>query len=111
MVVYGSIPRAAWKKNPHSGGGLWQEKLMDRIREEIRDYIVSEFLPGEKPENLKGDTELRSTGILDSVSTLRVVSFIEKKCGIEVEAHEASVENFESIDSIVAFVQSKSAAA
>lgn len=84
---------------------------MDQIREEIREYIVSEFLPGEELGNLRDETELRSTGILDSVSTLQVVSFIEEKCGIAVEAHEASAENFESINSIVAFIRSKKAAA
>jgi acyl carrier protein len=80
---------------------------MGNIREEIRQYILSEFLPGEKPSNLGDDTPLRTSGILDSVSTLRVVSFVEERYGIEVEAHEASVENFDSIAAIAAFVQSK----
>jgi len=80
---------------------------MDNIREEIRQYILSEFLPGEKPSNLGDDTPLRTSGILDSVSTLRVVSFVEERYRIEVEAHEASVDNFDSIAAIAAFVESK----
>lgn len=84
---------------------------MDNLKEEIRQYILSEFLPGEKASNLKDDTPLRTSGILDSVSTLRLVSFIEQRCGIEVEAHEASVENFDSIDSMMSFIESKKAAA
>jgi acyl carrier protein len=80
---------------------------MDNIREEIRQYILSEFLPGEKPSNLGDDTLLRTSGVLDSVSTLRVVSFVEERYGIEVEAHEAGVENFDSIAAIATFVQSK----
>lgn len=80
---------------------------MDNIKEEIRQYILSEFLPGEKPANLQDDTPLRTSGVLDSVSTLRVVSFVEERYGIEVEAHEAGVENFDSITAIAAFVQSK----
>ena len=80
---------------------------MDNIKEEIRQYILSEFLPGEKPSNLQDDTPLRTSGILDSVSTLRVVSFVEERYGIEVEAHEAGVENFDNIAAIAAFVQSK----
>ena len=83
---------------------------MDNMKEEIRQYILSEFLPGEKASNLKDDTPLRTSGILDSVSTLRVVSFIEERYGIEVEAHEAGVENFDSIAAIASFVQSKKAA-
>ena len=80
---------------------------MDNVREEIRQYILSEFLPGEKPSNLRDDTPLRTSGILDSVSTLRVVNFVEERYGIEVEAHEAGVDNFDSIAAIATFVQSK----
>jgi len=80
---------------------------MDSMNEEIRQYILSEFLPGEKPSNLRDDTALRTSGVLDSVATLRLVTFIEERFGITVEAHEAGVENFDSINSIVAFVESK----
>jgi acyl carrier protein len=84
---------------------------MDDIREEIRRFVLAEFLPGEKPSNLRDDTPLHSSGILDSVATLKTVSFIEERYGIEVEAHEASAENFENIESIAAFIESKTAAA
>jgi acyl carrier protein len=80
---------------------------MENAKEELRQYILSEFLPGEKPSNLRDDTPLRTSGILDSVATLRLVSFVEEHYGIEVEAHEAGVENFDSIDSIVSFIKSK----
>jgi acyl carrier protein len=84
---------------------------MDQIKEDLRQFILAEFLPGEKPANLKDDTSLRSSGILDSVATLKTVTFVEERYGIEVEAHEASVENFDSIESIASFVQSKKGAA
>jgi len=84
---------------------------MDNIKEDLRQYILSEFLPGEKASNLQDDTPLRTSGVLDSVSTLKVVNFVEEHYGITVEAHEASVENFDSINSIAAFVQSKRVAA
>jgi acyl carrier protein len=80
---------------------------MENIKEDIRQYVISEFLPGEKPSNLRDDTPLRTGGILDSMATLRLVGFIEDHYGIEVEAHEASVENFDSLDSIAAFVSLK----
>ena len=80
---------------------------MTDIKDEIRQYVLSEFLPGEKPSNLHEDTPLRTSGILDSVGTLRMVSFIEERFGIEVEAHEAGVENFDRIEDIAAFIQRK----
>ena len=80
---------------------------MNNLREELRQYILKEFLPGEKPSNLHDDTPLQTGGILDSVATVKLVTFVEEQNRIEVEAHEAGVENFDSIDSIAAFVASK----
>lgn len=82
---------------------------MDNIKEDLRQFILKEFLPGEKPANLKDETPLRSSGILDSVGTLRTVEYVEERYGIEVEAHEAGLENFDSIDAIASFVASKKA--
>jgi acyl carrier protein len=84
---------------------------MEGVKEEIRQYILSEFLPGEKASNLRDDTPLRTSGILDSMSTLRLVDFVEEHYGIEVEAHEASVENFDSIESIASFIRNKKGSA
>lgn len=81
------------------------------MNEDLRQYILSEFLPGEKPSNLRDDTPLRTSGVLDSVATLRLVSFVEERYGIEVEAHEAGVENFDTIQSIVSFIKSKKGSA
>ena len=83
---------------------------MENIREELRQFILEEFLPGEKASNLKDDTPLLTSGILDSVATLRLVSFIEEHCGIEVEAHEVGNDNFDSIESIASFIESKQSA-
>jgi acyl carrier protein len=41
---------------------------------------------------------------------LRLVSFVEDRYGIEVEAHEAGVENFDRIDSIASFIRDKGGA-
>lgn len=80
-----------------------------QIKEQVRQYILKEFLPGESPANLKDDTPLRTSGVLDSMATLQVVTFVEENFGIEVEAHEAGVENFDSLNSIAAFVVQKKA--
>jgi acyl carrier protein len=80
---------------------------MEDPKEAIRQYILAEFLPGETASNLKDDTALKDSGILDSVATIRVVSFLEEHFGISVEAHEAGGEDFDTIESIAALVASK----
>ncbi|OFW08467.1 MAG: acyl carrier protein [Acidobacteria bacterium RIFCSPLOWO2_12_FULL_59_11] len=82
---------------------------MDNIREEIRQYILSQFLPGERSTNLQDDTPLLTSGIVDSLGMLRMIGFIEQRFGIEVDAHDATVDNFERIQEIAAFIESKRA--
>ena len=60
---------------------------MDEIRLAVHDYILREFLPGEDADELTGDTPLISGGVLDSISTLKLVSFIEDHFNVTVEAH------------------------
>ena len=79
----------------------------DQIKEEIRQYVLNEFLPGEKSSNLHDDTPLRSSSIIDSVGLLRMIEFLENRYTIQVEAHEAGIENFDRIEDIATFIQNK----
>lgn len=80
------------------------------MNDEIRQYILTEFLPGESAANLRDDTPLRTGGVLDSMATLKLVAFVEQTYGIEVDAHEAGIDNFDCIRDIAAFVERKRAA-
>lgn len=73
----------------------------------IKSFILHEFLPGEDPEALRADTPLMSSGILDSLATLKLITFLEQEFGIKIEAHEADEENFETIESIRRLVEAK----
>ena len=82
---------------------------MNEIKQQIRQFL-SELLPDGKISGLGDDTPLRTSGILDSMGLLRLVSLVEEKFGIEVSAYEAGIENFDRIDDIAAFVERKRAA-
>lgn len=84
--------------------------MVDQIKEEIRQYVLTEFLPGEKASNLHDDTPLRTSGIIDSTGLLRLIDFIESRYKIQVEAYEAGVENFDRIQDIASFIQKKQTA-
>jgi acyl carrier protein len=77
------------------------------MKEELRTYIVSAFLPGESPESLKDDTLLRTSGLMDSMGLLRLVGFVENQYGIELKAHDTSIENFDTIDAIADLIERK----
>lgn len=80
---------------------------MSDIRNVVRGFILQHCLPGEPPESLRDDAPLRTSGLLDSQASLRLVSALEAAAGIEIEAHEVSDDNFDTVDDIVAFVEDK----
>ena len=83
---------------------------LQEIHETVKAYILDTFLPGEDPEALTSDTPLISGGILDSISTVKLVTFLEEKYGIIFQAHEISSDHLETLDHIANTVHSKSAA-
>jgi acyl carrier protein len=81
---------------------------MDDIANVVHHFILREFLPGEDADELTVGTPLITGGILDSISTLKLVVFLEEHFGIMIEAFEAGVEHLDSIGQIAELVARKS---
>jgi acyl carrier protein len=77
---------------------------MKDVKETIRQYILSTYLPGESPDNLRDDTPLQTSGILDSLAALSVVSFVQQEFGVELDTYDTSVERFNRIEDIATAV-------
>ncbi len=77
------------------------------IHDKVKEFILKQFLPGEDPNALTDDTAMMDTGILDSLATLRLITYLEEEFGIRVEAHEADSENLNTVADITRFVSSK----
>ena len=52
-------------------------------------------------------TPLITGGVLDSITTLKLVVFLEEHFGITVEAHGAGVEHLDSIGQIARLIAAK----
>jgi acyl carrier protein len=83
---------------------------MQEIEQTVHEYILREFLPGEDPEELTEQTPLITGGILDSISTLKLVVFLEEQFEVTIEAHEAGVEHLDSVGQIARLIAEKRAA-
>lgn len=73
----------------------------------IKNYILDEFLPGEDPTKLTPTTPLMSSGILDSIATLKLITFLEQEFDVHVKAHEADEEHLNTLNAICELVDSK----
>jgi acyl carrier protein len=83
------------------------ETTSENISQTLKAFILKEFLPDEKPEELTESTPLILGGVLDSLATLKLVAFIEERYKIQLEAHEVDVEHLNTISSIENLVRSK----
>jgi acyl carrier protein len=79
----------------------------EAIKSAVKRFILTEFLPGERPDALTDQTPLVAEGVLDSLATLRLVGFLEKEFKIALAPHEVDAEYLNTLPSIAALVISK----
>ena len=79
----------------------------ESIKQKVKGYILVEFLAGEDPDSLTDSTPLITGGILDSISTIKLVTFLEESYHIELQAHEMSADHLDDLSRIATIVQSK----
>lgn len=80
------------------------------IKEIVRAYLQREFFRGEAADALRDEQPLVTSGLLDSVATLRLVLFLEEKFGIFIDTSDIADGQLDTLDSIEALVASKRAA-
>ena len=59
---------------------------------------------------LSGDTDLLLTGAVDSLGVIRITQWLEDESGIDVDPGDVTLENFQTIDKMVAYARSQGAA-
>jgi acyl carrier protein len=77
------------------------------IEAAIQKFILAEFLPGEDPAALTDSTPLVTSGVLDSIATLKVVAFLEERFKVTIAAHEADVDHMNTVADMARLVRSK----
>jgi acyl carrier protein len=73
----------------------------------VEQYIVDEIMVGNQNTKLDPDASLISSGIVDSLALLRLISFLEERFGVTVEDDEVVPDNFETLNVIKELIESK----
>ncbi len=76
------------------------------LDKEVKKYIVSRFMQGDE-NRLHDDESLFETGVIDSLGVLKLVSFLEERFGVQIQDEELIPENFETVNKIIGFMESK----
>ncbi len=77
------------------------------IKQIVRGYFLENLLDAASAGELTETTPLVTGGILDSVSTLQFIAFLEQEFHIEFQPQEIDQDNLNTIQRIAEFVQSK----
>jgi len=83
---------------------------MGDIRVVVRRFIVENFASEEEEQYIYDNTQLQAAGILDSLCTLKLMSFLQQQFDIDVELQDLDSGRLVSIETIERLVESKTAA-
>ena len=65
------------------------------------------MISGVDTADIEGDTELFSSGLIDSFALVTLMTFIETEGSFRINPAEVNLENLDTIDRILAFANSK----
>jgi acyl carrier protein len=74
---------------------------------EVEKFIVEEIALGTGIGSVDHDEDLLAQDIIDSLGIVELVKFLESSYGIEVGDDDLLPENFQSVNSVVAFVEAR----
>jgi len=83
------------------------EKDTAAIKATVRKYISDRFFKQGSSGELTDSTPLISGGVIDSIATMQLVTFLEKEFHFEFQAHEVDRDNLDTIEIIANFIYSK----
>ena len=76
---------------------------MTDLATRLRNFIAEDT--GLDPSEFTDDTELFSDGYIDSFTMTSVIGWLEEETGITIAQSAVTLENFDTINRMVAFVE------
>jgi len=77
------------------------------VKDQVRDYIVENFLFGDAEPLTNDRMSLLDGGIIDSVGVMELVAFLEQDFEIDVADDDLVPENLDSVDNLVSYINRK----
>ena len=79
--------------------------MADDVKQMIIDYVKKEYLDEDDDMQIKEDTKLISSGIVDSFSMVSLKTYLEKKFQIKLPDDRATPEAFDSVNNIITLIK------
>ena len=81
-------------------------EMQATVSDRIREFVRSRF-PLARNLDFSDEDSLLDAGVIDSLGILDLVGFLEETFGIQASDEDLNPENFDSIATLVRFVESK----
>lgn len=78
------------------------------VRQQVRDFVVENFLFGQADERLLDNSSLLEDGFIDSTGVMELALYMSENFGFEPSAEELLPDNFDSINNLTAYIVRKS---
>jgi acyl carrier protein len=83
------------------------EQQQSEIKDQIRTFILDELARRKGITVFSDDESLTENGVVDSLGTFRLVTFLESNFNVRIADEDIVHENFRSVSEIERFVNSK----
>jgi acyl carrier protein len=80
---------------------------IEQIKDAVRRHLAERLVPGEDPSALEDARPLISGGLMDSITTVALITFLEQEFGVTFEAHELGIYYLDSVGLIAKTVADK----
>lgn len=75
------------------------------MQETIIQYIKKEILNSHSNFELSGADDLLSSGLIDSIGMMKLISYIENQFELTIPPQDMTIENFITVDAITIYLQ------
>src|SRR3954454_23883550 len=77
------------------------------IQQMIRRFVLRELITADEAKDLKDDDSLFQNEVLDSVSILQLLAFVDAEFDVRIESEDVNPDNFDSIERLARYVKRK----
>ncbi len=67
--------------------------------------LLNEEITLDPSQPIGGDTDLLLTGLVDSLGVVEIVGWMEDRLGIEIDPVDVVLENFRTVDAMLAYAE------
>jgi acyl carrier protein len=80
---------------------------MPDIKNELREFIIENYLSGAAKEPLEDDDSFLEKGIIDSIGVIELVNFIQDRYDIKIKVPEIQPETIDTLNNLENFIKRK----